>query len=75
MEIIYKESANFTDSYDLHLISMVPLNLTEMVPVIGMEGWCHMSTFFTHKITWHGAYAPCYGQIDIMPCKIHTVML
>ena len=38
MEIIYMESFNFTQSYAVHIDINGPLNLTEMVPVIGMEG-------------------------------------
>ena len=57
MGIIYKESANFTESYAVNFDINGPLNLTEMVPVIGMEGWCHMSTFVTQNITWCGACA------------------
>ena len=40
MKHVYNKSANFTESYAAHIDYNGPSNLTEIVPLIGMNGGC-----------------------------------
>ena len=47
---------NFTESYAVHFCTNAPSNLTDMVPVIAMEGIVSCYHIRKQEITWHRAY-------------------